>query len=136
LQRMKLYEMVGFPEETTDDIDELIRFALELSRIAPISLSISPFVAKRNTPFDGMPFEPIPSLAAKLSRIRIGLKGKVEMKPASPRWAWIEYILSQGDEAAGLAAMDSWRDGGGFSSWKRSIATREVKTFERRENAG
>jgi radical SAM superfamily enzyme YgiQ (UPF0313 family) len=134
LLRLKLYEMVGFPGETMDDIDELIRFALELSQIAPLSLSISPFVAKRNTPFDGMPFESIPSQTAKLSRIRSGLKGRVEMKPASARWAWIEYMLSQGDESAGLAAMDAWRDGGGFSSWKQAFVRHEVKTFGRRAN--
>jgi radical SAM superfamily enzyme YgiQ (UPF0313 family) len=127
LQRLKLYEMVGLPGETMDDIDELIRFSLELSKIAPLSISISPFVAKRNTPLDGMPFESIPSLTAKLSRIRSGLKGKVEMKPASARWAWVEYMLSQGDESAGLAAMNAWKKGGAFSSWKQAFACCAVK---------
>ena len=60
LQRLKLYAMVGVPGETMDDIDELIRFSLELSTIAPLSLSISPFVAKKNTPLAGAPFEAIP----------------------------------------------------------------------------
>ena len=110
-----------------DDIDELIRFSLELSKIAPLSLSISPFVAKRNTSLDGAPFEPIPSLTAKLSRIRSGLKGRVEVRPSSARWAWVEYMLSQGGESAGLAAMDAWRAGGSFSSWKRAFIRREVK---------
>jgi radical SAM superfamily enzyme YgiQ (UPF0313 family) len=132
LQRVKLYEMVGLPEETVDDIDELIRFSLELAKIRPLSLSISPFVAKRNTPLDGAPFEPIPSLERKLSRIRSGLKEKVEVKPSSARWAWVEYMLAQGGEDAGIAAMDAWRAGGSFSSWKRAFMTHEVKTFMRR----
>lgn len=129
LQRLKLYEMVGLPGETMDDIDELVRFSIELSRIAPLSLSISPFVAKRNTPLDGAPFEPIPSIAAKLARIRSGLKGKVDVRPSSARWAWVEYMLSQSGESAGLAAMDAWKDGGSYSSWKQAFARREVKTF-------
>ena len=107
------------------DIDELVRFSLELSRIAPLSLSISPFVAKKNTPLNGAPFEPIPVQAAKLARIRDGLKGKVEIRPASPRWAWVEYMLSQGTESAGLAAMDAWRAGGSFASWKRAFSGEE-----------
>jgi radical SAM superfamily enzyme YgiQ (UPF0313 family) len=127
LQRLKLYMMVGFPGETMDDIDELVRFSRELSRIAPLALSISPFVAKRNTPLNGAPFEAIPSLSLKLSSIRDGLKGKVEVKPASVRWAWVEYMLSQGSESAGLAAMDAWKAGGTFSSWKRAFARREAK---------
>ena len=129
LQRLKLYEMVGLPGETTEDIDELIHFSLELSKIAPLSLSISPFVAKRNTPLDGAPFEPVPSVNAKLSRLRSGLKGKVDVRPSSARWAWIEYMLSQCGESAGLAAMDAWRAGGSFSSWRQAFTGREVKPF-------
>jgi radical SAM superfamily enzyme YgiQ (UPF0313 family) len=121
LRRMKLYEMIGFPGESMGDIDELVRFSLELSRIAPLSLSISPFVAKKNTPLAGAPFEPIPVQTAKLARVRDGLRGKVEIKPASPRWAWVEYMLSQGNEAAGLAAMHAWKAGGSFASWKKAF---------------
>jgi radical SAM superfamily enzyme YgiQ (UPF0313 family) len=126
LHHLKLYEMVGLPGESMEDIDELICFSAELSKIVPLSLSISPFVAKRNTPLDGVPFEPISSLAAKLKRIRAGLKGKADVRPSSTRWAWVEYILSQADESAGLAAMDAWRAGGAFSDWKRAISRRDV----------
>jgi radical SAM superfamily enzyme YgiQ (UPF0313 family) len=122
LRRLKLYEMIGLPGESMDDIDELVRFSRELSRIAPLSLSISPFVAKKNTPLDGAPFESIPKQMAKLAMIRNGLKGKADVKPASPRWAWVEYMLSQGDESAGLAAMEAWRTGGTFASWKQAFA--------------
>jgi len=114
-----------------DDIDELVRFSLELSKIAPLSLSISPFVAKRNTPSDGAPFEPIPSLTAKLTRIRSGLKGKVDVRPSSVRWAWVEYMLSQSGK------MPVWRlwmpgeTGGRFSSWKQAFARRDIRTFRR-----
>jgi hypothetical protein len=94
---------------------------MELSKISPLSLSISPFVAKRNTPLDGAPFEPIVSLEAKLSRLRTGLKGRVDVRPSSARWAWVEYMLAQGDENAGLAAMDAWRAGGSFSAWKTAF---------------
>lgn len=132
LHRLKLYEMVGLPGETMDDIEELIRFSQELSKIAPLSLGISPFVAKRNTPLDGMPFEPIASLNTKLARIRSGLKGKVDVRPSSARWAWVEYMLSQTGESAGLAAMDAWRAGGSFSVWKKAFEHRGVKPFRYR----
>ena len=127
LQRMKLYAMVGVPGETMSDIDELVRFLLELSGIAPVSLSISSFVPKKNTPLAEAPFEAITQQTAKLSRIRLGLKAAVDIKPSSPRWAWVEYMLSQGGETAGLAAMDAWKEGGSFSSWKRAFARRQVR---------
>ncbi len=122
-ERLKLYQMVGLPEETEEDISELARFALELARITPLSLAISPFVAKRNTPLDGSPFEPVPSLERKLSRLRSLLKNRVEIRPTSPRWAWVEYMLSQGGESTGFAALQAWRAGGSFAAWKRALKT-------------
>ncbi len=71
-------------------------------------------------------------LTEKLSKIRSGLKGKVDVKPSSVRWAWVEYMLSQSGESAGLAAMDAWREGGSFSSWKRAFQRHTVNTFRYR----
>jgi len=122
MSRLKLYEMIGFPGEAPDDIEELIHFSLEISGIAPLSLSVSPFVAKRNTPLGDAPFEAISVLESKFSRIRAGLKGRVEVKFGSPRFAWIEYMLSQGNCSAGLAAMSAWRHGGSFAAWKRAFS--------------
>jgi radical SAM superfamily enzyme YgiQ (UPF0313 family) len=136
LQRLKLYVMMGLPGETMADIDELVRFSLELSSIAPLSLSVAPFVAKRNTPLDGAPFEAISMQTMKLSRIRLRLRGKADVKPSSVRWAWVEYMLAQGSESAGLAAMDAWRDGGSFSAWKRAFMLREVKIARQPAGSG
>jgi radical SAM superfamily enzyme YgiQ (UPF0313 family) len=129
LKRLKLYELIGLPGETDADIDELVRLSRELAGIIPVSLGIAPFVAKRNTPLDGAPFEAIPSLEAKMERLRSGLKGVVEVRPTSPRWAWVEYMISQGDERSGLAAMDAWRTGGAFGAWKRAFKERDARTF-------
>jgi radical SAM superfamily enzyme YgiQ (UPF0313 family) len=131
LKRLKLYQMVGLPGETAEDIDELIRFSGELARIVPLSLGLSPFVAKRNTPLDGAPFEPIPSIEDKLSRLRAALKGVAEIRPSSARWAWVEYMLSQGGEEAGLAAMDAWRKGGSFAAWKNAFRDRSAEAGTR-----
>jgi hypothetical protein len=53
----------------------------------------------------------------------------------SPRWAWVEFMLSQGDEKAGLAAMDAWRAGGRFSDWKTAFQDRGARTFRFRPAA-
>ena len=122
MERLKLYEMIGLPGETEEDVAELVRLSLELARIAPLSLAISPFVAKRNTPLDRAAFEPVASLEKKLAGLRAGLKDEVEIRPVSARWAWVEYQLSQGGEAEGLAALAAWRAGGSFGAWKRAFA--------------
>lgn len=120
--RIKLYEMVGLPTETDDDIDELARFATEISKVLPIALGIAPFVAKRNTPLDGAPFEDAKVLEARLDRLRRAVKGRVEIRATSVRWAWVEYVLAQGGMAAGERALQAHQEGGSFAAWKRAFS--------------
>ena len=128
LGTLKVYMMVGLPGEEDADIDELARFTRELADIHPrVALGIAPFVAKRNTPLDGEPFDGIARVEHKLRRLRQGLAGRAVVRPTSARWAWVEYMLAQGDADAGLAAMDAWRAGGSFAAWKRAFADRGVQ---------
>ena len=124
MERLKVYSMLGLPLETDEDVDELVRFTLELAGHLPVALGVSPFVAKRHTPLDGAPFSGIQVVDARLERLRRGLKGRAEVRPTSARWAWVEYMLAQCGPEAGLAAMDAWRAGGHFAAWKRAFADR------------
>jgi radical SAM superfamily enzyme YgiQ (UPF0313 family) len=122
MDRLKLYLMVGTPGETDADIDECVAFSSELSRIVPVALGIAPFCAKRNTPLDGEPFAGIDVVDARLDRLRRGLKGRVDVRATSARWAWVEYVLAQGGEAEGLAVVDAVGAGGSFRAYARAFA--------------
>jgi len=122
MRGLKLYEMVGVPGETDDDIDELVRFGRELSKIIPLALGVAPFVAKRNTPLDGTDFAGIREVEVKLERLRKGLRGTVDVRPTSARWAWVEYVLAQGGIEAGRRALAAHQAGGSFAAWKRAFA--------------
>jgi radical SAM superfamily enzyme YgiQ (UPF0313 family) len=123
LSGLKLYMMLGLPDETMEDIEELARFSLELAAVAPrLALGIAPFVAKRNTPLDRQPFESIESLDAKLGRLRALVRGRVALRPTSPKWAWVEYRLAQGGFAAGHAAAAAARAGSRYADWRRALA--------------
>ena len=111
-QKMKVYEMMGAPGETDEDAEELVRFALEMAKLTRLTLTFSTFVAKRNTPLDGQPFAGIKTAERRLALIRRGLKGKVEIRPQPPKWAWVEYVLSQRGPEAGHAAIRAVHDGG------------------------
>jgi len=133
LHTLKVYMMLGVPGETDDDVDELIAFSKELAQIHPrVAYGLAPFVAKRNTPLDGSPFAGISLVEARLARLRKGLSaaglgGKVAVRPTSARWAWVEYMLAQGESNAGLAVMDAHRAGGSFADYKRAFAERGVE---------
>ncbi|MCA9662870.1 MAG: hypothetical protein KC486_31310, partial [Myxococcales bacterium] len=79
------------------------------------------FVAKRNTPLDGQPFLGVKEAEARLQRIRSGLRGKVELRPQSPRWAYIEYLLAQWGPESGHAALRAVHAGGRYADWVRAF---------------
>lgn len=128
LRTLKVYMMVGLPEETDDDIDELVRFAGELRAVHPrVAFGVAPFVAKRNTPLDGTAFAGIGVVEKRLERLRRGLRGRAEVRPTSARWAWVEYMIAQAGAAAGLAVMDAHLAGGSFADYKRAFRERGVE---------
>jgi radical SAM superfamily enzyme YgiQ (UPF0313 family) len=118
---LKIYEMMGVPGEDDSDVDELVAFALELASITRITLTFSTFVAKRNTPMDGQPFLGVKQAEARLRRIRAGLRGRVQIRPQSPRWAHIEYELAQRGPEVGRAALQAVHAGGRYADWVRAL---------------
>lgn len=122
-ERLKLYMMLGLPSEGDEDIDELIDFSTRLSTIVPLSLGIAPFVAKRNTPLDGASFAGIGLIDARLKRLRRGVRGRVDIRPTSARWAWVEYVLAQGGRAEGIAVLQALKQGGDYRAYRQAFET-------------
>jgi len=132
LHTLKIYLMLGVPSETDADVDELVALSKQLAAIHPrVAFGVAPFVAKRNTPLDGTPFAGIDVVEGRLARLRKGLSasglgGKVAVRPTSARWAWVEYMIAQGEASAGLAVMDAHRAGGSFAAYKQAFIARGV----------
>jgi len=122
MSRLKLYLMVGVPTETDADIDECVAFTTELSRVVPVALGIAPFCPKRNTPLAEASFAGIDVVSRRLDRLRRGLKGRVEVRATSARWAWVEAVLARGGEAEGKALLAAVHEGGGFAAYQRAFA--------------
>ena len=133
LHTLKIYMMLGIPGETDADVDELVALSRELAAIHPrVAFGLAPFVAKRHTPLDGTPFAGIDVVEARLTRLRAGLAragvaGKVTVRPTSARWAWVEYMLAQGEARAGLAVLDAHRAGGSFAAYRDAFAAHGVE---------
>ena len=119
---VKVYMMVGVPDENDEDLDELIDFSLRMAAIHSTALGIAPFVPKRNTPLDGASFAGIRVVEQRLKRIQRGLKGRVEVRPTSARWAWVESELAQGGPEAGEAVLEAVHAGGRFADYKRAFS--------------
>ena len=119
--RLKLYLMLGLPGETDEDVDDCARLLSELSRTVSVALTVSPFCAKAGTPLAHAPFAGVGLLGARLERLRRRLKGRVDVRSASPKWAWVEHVLSTGAEPEAGAVAEAALAGGRFSDYRRAF---------------
>ena len=118
---LKLYMMLGVPEEEDADLDELVDFSLELAAIGPIAMTLSPFVAKRNTPLDQSDFAGVDVVDHRIALLKKALGRKVDLRSTSAKWAWVEYCLAQGGFEMADAVVAARNAGGGFSAWRKAI---------------
>ena len=121
MNRLKLYLMLGLPNEMDADIDECVRFVTELSKIIPVALGIAPFCSKRNTPLDRLPYAGIRMVQARLSRLTRGLKGRADVRSTSAKWAWVEHVLAQGGLAEGRAVWTAAQNGARFANFRAAF---------------
>ena len=133
---VKVYMMLGVPGETDEDLDELIAFTREQAALGGkqtrIALGIAPFVSKRNTPLNQLPFVGIKEAERRIQKVRRALVPQIDVRPTSSRWAWVEYQLAQGGAAAGLAAYQAYRAGGRFAHYRAAfeeVASPPAKSY-------
>ena len=118
---VKLYVMIGLPGETDEDMDEFARFVIEGFSGLRLSLGVSPFVSKRHTPLDQLPFAGIKVVENRLKRLSQKLRGKAEIRSVSAKWAFIEHAFAQGGPEMAHIAYEAVNNGGKFSDWKRAL---------------
>ncbi len=122
LRLLKLYMVFAYPGETMDDLDEMIALVKELSSMCKVAIGLSPLVAKKNTPLDGVPFEDEKSINAKIKHVQKALaRDQVEIRSTSSRWSWIEYQLAQGGWAMADVAELAHKGGGSYRAWVNAM---------------
>ncbi len=106
-ETIKLYFMVGLPDETDEDIEAFSDFISKIiskSQKINFTISISPFVPKPHTPFERAPFDGVGNIKTKITRIRKALSSfkRIKVTYDLPKWAKIQTIISRGDRKVGL----------------------------------
>ncbi len=121
LRTLKTYMMLGVPDETDADIDELVRFGRELAAIHPLALGVAPFVPKYNTPLASADFAGEAVVEARLARLRAGLKGAADLRSVSSKESMVEAVLATSGFAAADWVVRSQREGFGWKSFYRLL---------------
>jgi radical SAM superfamily enzyme YgiQ (UPF0313 family) len=107
IKRLKLYFLIGLPDETMEDIQENIQLISEIRKVSheygkkhgyipEIIVDINPLVPKPWTILANAPFEPTKTLKKKILAIKKGVRnlGRVFVYGESPRNAKQQYELS------------------------------------------
>lgn len=125
-KRVKLYFMVGLPQEEEEDLVQLVRLVKEVRRAGRkhsirgflTSVSVSPFCPKPHTPFQWAAQDDRESLVNKLAYLRkqLSIKG-VKVTVGDYDASWLESIISLGDRRIGRAIERAWRKGCRLDNW-------------------
>ena len=136
IPNVKLYVMIGLPEETEEDIEAIRDMALtvmkcmqENGRAGVLTLSINPFIPKPFTPFQWLPMTEQSIVATRLKNIEKSLKGekKIRVQFESLKEAYLQAVLARGDERVGQILLQAHRFGG-RKYWKQAL--KELKIDE------
>jgi radical SAM family uncharacterized protein/radical SAM-linked protein len=128
---LKLYFMIGLPEERDEDvvaIAQLARRCLQAARralpkgqgSAQINLAASTFVPKPFTPFQWEPMISPEETRRRQMLVQAELGGRggaIHFKPHDSRQSWIEGALALGDRRVGTAVLAAFRAGQRLDGW-------------------
>jgi len=126
-RKIKLYFMIGFPGETEEDIDSIVKLAYDILNTkdkhrrgrAEITISVSSFIPKAHTIFQWEAMAAKEVLKNKISRLRNNLRsGRIKLNVHNVDMSILEAIFSRGDRRTGLLLEAAYKKGARFDNWK------------------
>lgn len=123
MRGIKLYGMVGLPDETEEDIEDTIRLMRELHRENPrleLHLGCSSFVPKAATPFQWQPRLETREVEHRFKMLQKGLLKVADFRPQSAKWDLFQAVLSRGDRRLAPFIERFRRLGGSLGSMNRA----------------
>ncbi len=127
---LKLYFMLGLPQETMEDIEYIVQLVDKVrslgrkakGRRPQIRISLSTFVPKPHTPFQWVAQESESQLNPKHELLKDGLRRKgTKISWQDPKVSLLEAALSRGDRRLGKVIYRAWQLGCTFDAWSEHL---------------
>jgi radical SAM family uncharacterized protein len=124
---IKLYFMIGHPDETLDDVEAIVRLCKEvigeghkiIGKKANLHVGVSTFIPKPQTPFQWVAADNQESIYAKQKLLRDNLRGPgLKFTWSNPKETILEATLSRGDRRLGEVILAAWKLGAKFDAWQ------------------
>lgn len=134
LSGLKIYVMIGHPTETDEDIKELISLMKELkhnNKGFDLTLSLTTFIPKAQTPFQWCKKEPAKSLEKKIAYLKKELhKIGITLRPSSIEWDTVQAVLSRYGESLADYLIAVNEKGGNLGAFKQVWRTFYKESLE------
>ncbi|MFB0510044.1 MAG: TIGR03936 family radical SAM-associated protein, partial [bacterium] len=118
---IKLYFMIGLPEETETEVSAICDFVEEVAKIAKngqVRFNLSPFTPKPHTPLQWSGFGMVGATRQKIEMVRHRLRRKnIRPKWDNPEASMIQAVLARGDERLNEVILNVFKQGGLFQEW-------------------
>ncbi len=123
---LKLYFMIGLPQETTEDVQYIVRLIEKVHNIgrdfmgnrARLGVSLSTFVPKPHTPFQWAAQDKEETIIAKHEIVKTGLARRgLKLSWQDPHTSLLEAVISRGDRKIGQVILKAWQAGSTFDAW-------------------
>jgi radical SAM family uncharacterized protein len=124
---IKLYFMIGHPQETLEDVQAIADLCKQVlaigrevvGRRARVTAGVSTFVPKPHTPFQWVPCDTVDQIRAKQALLKRALRGPgLKLNWNQPDETMLEAWLSRGDRRMGQVIEQAWRRGARFDAWQ------------------
>jgi radical SAM family uncharacterized protein len=123
---MKLYFMIGLPQETMEDVQDIVKLIERVHNTgrdiighrARIGVSLSTFVPKPHTAFQWNAQDKEDLILAKHEIVRNGLTRRgLKLSWQDPKTSLLEAVISRGDRRVGRVIYRAWQMGSTFDAW-------------------
>ncbi|MCS6885171.1 MAG: TIGR03960 family B12-binding radical SAM protein [Acidobacteriota bacterium] len=123
--QIKLYFMIGLPTETEEDVSGIAELghkvrclAQSLGVNAKVTVSVSSFVPKPQTPFQWCRMNSLQELYSKQELLReLCRRYKLSFKCHNAKLSQMECIMARGDRRLGRVIERAWLMGARFDGW-------------------
>ncbi len=132
LKGIKLYGMVGLPEENIEDIEQTAQLMITLKRLVPslrFRFGISTFVPKAHTPFQWFGVNPVAKKHLKGLSKQLKKHG-IEVREESYGWSLIQALISRSDRRLASVIHQLKDSKNSLGEWKKaykSILDKEIE---------
>ena len=130
-RRIKLYFMIGLPEEEDKDIEAIVDLANSVAMLkkevsggpAEVIVNVSSFIPKPHTYFERVKMATPAELKAKQALILAKARNKryLKLKFHDIETSMLEALFSRGDRELSQVLLEAWALGARFDAWSESF---------------